>query len=124
VPASTVHELIETDLGFARAVGDELASDCHQLIEDFKSQRLTTTVERLARWMLRCDQEAGGRGHFTIPHDKRTLAHYLGMAPENLSRNLAALASAGLVLRGRCVTLNDRPALAARAGLNSVAVDR
>jgi transcription initiation factor TFIID subunit TAF12 len=40
------------------------------------------------------------------------------MAPENLSRNLSALAPAGLVVRGRRVTLNNRSALAAKAGLS------
>jgi hypothetical protein len=37
------------------------------------------------------------------------------MAPEHLSRNIAALAPAGLVVRGRRVALNDRPALEAVA---------
>jgi transcription initiation factor TFIID subunit TAF12 len=43
------------------------------------------------------------------------------MAPEHLSRNIAALAPAGLVVRGRRVTLNNRPALAAAAGLEAPA---
>jgi hypothetical protein len=38
------------------------------------------------------------------------------MAPAKLSRNLATLAPAGVIVRGRRVTLNDRAALAARAG--------
>jgi CRP/FNR family transcriptional activator FtrB len=117
VPVNVVRELIETDLGFAGAVTQQLAGDCHEVIDDFKSHRLTTAIERLAAWMLRADSETGKRGQFAIPYDKGTLASYLGMAPENLSRNLAALAPAGLVVRGRRVTLNDRAALAARAGL-------
>jgi hypothetical protein len=48
------------------------------------------------------------------------LASYLDMAPEHLSRNLAALAPAGLVVRGRRVVLTDRPALVARPGLSAV----
>jgi CRP/FNR family transcriptional activator FtrB len=117
VPAKLIHEMIETDIGFTAAASHELAKDCRDIAEDFKTERLTTAIERLASWMLRADAEAGGTGHFALPYDKRTLAALLGMAPANLSRNLAALAPAGLVVRGRRVTLNDRPALAARSGL-------
>jgi CRP/FNR family transcriptional regulator, transcriptional activator FtrB len=117
VAARLVHEMIETDPGFTVAASHELARDCREVTEDFKTERLTTAIERLAAWMLRADAETGGTGHFALPYDKRTLASVLGMAPANLSRNLAALAPAGVVVRGRRVTLNDRTALAARSGL-------
>jgi len=117
VPARLIHEMIETDVGFTAAASHELARDCRDVTEDFKTERLTTAIERLASWMLRADAEAGGTGQFALPYDKRTLASVLGMAPANLSRNLAALASSGLMVRGRRVTLNDRSALTARSGL-------
>ncbi len=82
------------------------------LIQDFKSHRLRTSVERLAEWMIRSDQETGGTGAFVIPHDKCTLASYLGMEPESLSRNLASLAEAGVSVRGRRISLTDAAALA------------
>ena len=59
-----------------------------------------------------------GAGSFAIPYDKRTLALYLGMTPERLSRNLSLLAPQGLVVRGRRVTLNNRRALAAKTRLS------
>jgi len=117
VPARLIHEMIETDPGFTAAASHELARDCRDVTEDFKTERLTTAIERLASWMLRADAEAGGTGQFALPYDKRTLASVLGMAPANLSRNLAALGPAGVVVRGRLVTLTDRMALAARSGL-------
>lgn len=116
VPAKVIHALIETDLGFACAATHELAGDCEDVVEDFKNHRLRKTMERLAHWMLRSDAIGGGTGRFAIPYDKRALASHLGMAPENLSRTLAALASAGVIVRGRHVTLKDRSALAAAAG--------
>lgn len=117
VPARLIQEMIETDPGFTAAASHELARDCREVTEEFKTERLTTAIERLASWMLRADAEAGGTGHFALPYDKGTLASVLGMAPANLSRNLAALVPAGVVVRGRRVTLNDRAALAARGGL-------
>jgi CRP/FNR family transcriptional regulator, transcriptional activator FtrB len=97
----------------------ELAGDLRDIIEDFKNHRLRTSVERLAEWMLRSDQRAGGTGRFAIPYDKRTLASYLGMTPENLSRNLASLTSVGVAVHGPQVTLNDRAALAAFARMDA-----
>ena len=117
VPARLIHEMLETDPGFTAAASYELARDCRDVTEGFKTERLATAIERLAAWVLRTDAETGGTGQFALPYDKRTLASVLGMAPANLSRNLAALAPAGVIVRGRRVTLNDRAALAARSGL-------
>ncbi len=116
VPAKLVVKLLGRDPGFACAVAHELASECHEIIEDFRSHRLQSTIERVAHWLLRCDDSSGRTGRFMIPCDKRVLASYLGMAPEHLSRSFSALASAGVVVKGRRITLTDRAALAAAAG--------
>jgi CRP/FNR family transcriptional activator FtrB len=118
VPTRLLRDLIETDAGFASAAAAELANECREAIEQVKNDSLHTSTERLASWLLRFDREAGAAGQFVLPCDKRTLASYLGMAPEHLSRNLAALAPAGLVVRGRRVALFDRPALASAAGVS------
>jgi CRP/FNR family transcriptional activator FtrB len=117
VPLETIQRLIEIDAGFARAITGELVRGLRDAIETCKNQRLRTTIERLAEWILRADQEAGCNGHFVIPHDKRILASYLGMEAESLSRNLASLASLGVVVRGRQISLTDRAALARLAGV-------
>jgi CRP/FNR family transcriptional activator FtrB len=121
IPGRLFHNLIETDVGFASAATAELAGECREVVEHLKNDSLRTAPERLAEWLLRFDKDSGGAGQFVLPCDKRTLASYLGMAPEHLSRNIAALAPAGLVVRGRRVTLNNRPALAAAAGLEAPA---
>jgi CRP/FNR family transcriptional activator FtrB len=117
VPLETIHRLIDLDHTFAQAITCELVRDLRETIETCKRQRLRTTVERVAEWILRADQEAGGNGHFTIPHDKRILASYLGMEAESLSRNLTSLAPLGVVVRGRQISLTNRPALASLAGI-------
>ena len=121
IPLKIMNELIKSDVLFARAMMVELVSEVRQLVEHCKNQRLRTTVERLAEWMLRADQAAGGTGQFVIPHDKRILASYLGMEAESLSRNLASLATMGVVVRGRHVSLSDRAALARLAGIEIAA---
>jgi CRP/FNR family transcriptional regulator, transcriptional activator FtrB len=116
VPADLVADLFGRDPEFAKAAIQELASKCHEMVENFKSHRLRSTIERVAHWMLRCDRKSGGTGRIVIPFDKRVLASYLGMAPEHLSRSFSALASAGVVVDGRNITLKDRAALSAAAG--------
>jgi CRP/FNR family transcriptional activator FtrB len=120
VPLSTIHQLIDADPGFSRVVTYELASEFRNLMQDFKSHRLRTSVERLAEWMIRSDQQTGGTGAFVIPHDKCTLAFYLGMEPESLSRNLASLADAGVSVRGRQISLTDSAALARIARITDI----
>jgi CRP/FNR family transcriptional activator FtrB len=118
IPTRRLRDLMENDCGFASAAAAELAGECHDTVEQLKNGSLRTSAERLAYWLLRFDREVGGAGQFVIPCDKRTLASYLGMAPEHLSRNIAALAPAGLVVRGRRVALNNRSALELVAGLS------
>lgn len=125
VPLKVVHELINSDAAFARAIMHELAQDLRNTIADFKNDRLRTSVERLAAWILRSDKDAGGTGRFVLPYGKRVLASLLGMAPENLSRNLASLTAVGVAVRGRQVSFSDRRALAelARVGEAAPAYD-
>jgi CRP/FNR family transcriptional activator FtrB len=112
VPLRTVRQLIDTDSAFARTIAFELAADFRDVVQSIKGQKLRTSIERLAEWMLRAEEDAGGTGRFVIPHDKCTLASYLGMEPESLSRNIASLATAGVDVRGRLVVLHNREALA------------
>lgn len=111
IPAGLLVELISLDTGIADAMVRELAAESLQIIEDFKNHRLMNTTARIAHWMLHSDQENGGNGQIVIPFDKRVLASYLGMTPEQLSRGFASLASAGVTVDGRAVTIASRVAL-------------
>lgn len=118
VPAALVIDLCGRDASFSKRVIYALASESHELIEDFKSHRLRSTIERVAHWMLRGDRRSGDTGRIVIPFDKRVLASYLGMAPEHLSRSFHVLASAGVEVHRRTVTLSDRAALSEAAGMD------
>jgi CRP/FNR family transcriptional activator FtrB len=111
VPAKLVLELIGRDAGLADALVRELAAESLQIIEDFKNHRLLNTTARIAHWMLHEDRVTGDDGQIVIPFDKRVLASYLGMTPEQLSRGFAALVSAGVTVDGRSVTIASRAAL-------------
>ncbi len=111
IPAETARHVFGQDAVFARAVVSELAARYRSVVRELKNQKLRTGVERLAAWILAADARAGGTGRFTLAHDKRTIASLLGMTPENLSRNLATLASDCIVSEGRDLTITHRDRL-------------
>lgn len=114
-PAKLTNELISRDCGLAERFLHEAAERWLHAIENFKAHRLLTASERIADWILAADRNNGGNGEIVIPFGKRVLASYLGMAPEQLSRTFAALASAGVSVNGRNITVADRAALSAIA---------
>jgi CRP/FNR family transcriptional regulator, transcriptional activator FtrB len=115
VPAATIRNLLRDDALFARAVGDELAGSCQHLAKLLKNHKLRSGAERLANWILDADRRQGNRGRIRLPYDKRTLAAYLGMTPESLSRKFASLVDYGVSSSGRELTIADRAALRRRA---------
>lgn len=115
IPVEAVRRMFDADKAFARAIACELSRAFGGVLTELKNQKLLTSLERVADWLLRTDAELGESGRFTLPFDKRMLASHLGMTPENLSRNLKSLADHGVVIRGRSVVLENPQALAAIA---------
>ena len=112
IPAQTVRDVFDRDAGFARAIVNELATRYRVVVRSLKNEKLRTSAERLANWILRQDARQGERGVVELDIDKRTLASRLGMTPENLSRNLAQLAEHGVRNMGHSFVVENRTALA------------
>ncbi|MEP0320822.1 helix-turn-helix domain-containing protein [Bauldia litoralis] len=115
IEAEPLRRLFEADGGFARAILAETARSFRSMTSELKAQRLCTSVERLANWILVQDRDHSRNGQFVLPYDKRTLAGHLGMTPENLSRNFALLSDYGISVNRREVAVRDREKLAAFA---------
>jgi CRP/FNR family transcriptional activator FtrB len=115
LPAEKVREVFSRDAAFARAVVGELAERYRDVVRALKNEKLRTSSERLANWILTAEAQQGGSGHVNILYDKRTLASQLGMTPEHLSRNLSSLAEHGVKSSGRSIVIADRTALTAFA---------
>jgi len=111
IPVDMVNTAMETDIGFANAMIGEIAGAYRGVVKELKSQKLRTSVERLANWILRERKGHDDADSFDIPFDKRTLASRLGMTPENLSRNFATLTRHGVEVRGRTIRVVDEQAL-------------
>jgi CRP/FNR family transcriptional activator FtrB len=108
IPADAVREVFGRDAAFARSIVNELAERYRHVVRILKDQKLRTSVQRLANWILDEEHFQGGRGRVSLKYDKRTLSSRLGMSPENLSRTLAALAGHGVLVSGRDIAIVDK----------------
>ena len=116
IPAGAVRQVFDEDAAFARAVVRELASRYRDVVRDLKAQKLRPSLERLANYILRLVPKRGAQKQaegslIQLPIEKRTLASYLGMAPEHLSRALAQLAEHGVEVSGQRIVIKDRTKL-------------
>ncbi len=111
IPASLVRGLMSEDVNFMRAIVFETARAYRRLVRELKAQKLRGSVQRLANWIIRESLLNNGTDLVTIPYEKRTLAAYLGMTPENLSRSFASLSGHGVSIHASAVKINDRQEL-------------
>lgn len=107
LPAESVRSVFDEDNAFARAIVRELSRSFRGVMKELKGQKLRTSAERLANWILANTKQSGNGEGFTLPYDKRTLAAQLGMTPENLSRSITQLARHGVRVEGRKVVVRD-----------------
>lgn len=120
IPAAKVRFAVESDSAFTRAIVRELARSYRRAIKDLKSQKLRTSAERLANWLLRTEKDQGCCGVVEILVEKRILASRLGMTPENLSRAFSTLRSYGVEVEGSRVELLEPAALSGFARPNTL----
>lgn len=111
VPAPTVRDVFDRDAAFARAIVNELAQRYRGIVKALKNEKLRTSAQRLANWILSTDVKQGRRRQVALKYDKRIIASNLGMSPENLSRNLALLADHGIRSSARDIVIEDPSAL-------------
>ncbi len=115
IPAANVREALDDDVDFSRTIVQELAGDYRGLMKALKGQKLRSTTERLANYLLQQRQLQGGQASIILPHGKKTLASLLGMTPENLSRAFGTLRQHQVQMNGREVLINDAEELSALA---------
>lgn len=115
VPAELVRRTFAQDGAFARRMTIELAHAYRRVVRELKNQKLRSSLERLANWILAEDRRMGGHGRIVLPFDKKVLASRLGMAPEVLSRSFSALGAYKVEVSGPAIRIGDIDALIALA---------
>lgn len=112
IPSQDVRSVFNADNAFARAVVTELARCYRSVIKNTKDLKLRTSLERLANYILRQQKRAGGAPEFELALEKRRLASFLGMTPENLSRAFKGLQPYGVTVNGNRISIVDQQELA------------
>jgi CRP/FNR family transcriptional activator FtrB len=108
VPAAFVRELLDEEASFAKATSLMLARHWRLLSRQLKDQKLRSGGQRLAGYLLSLTQGIHtGPAIFDLPIDRRSLASWLGMTPENLSRSLTQLKPLGVEVSGRHAQVAD-----------------
>ncbi|MEQ8651091.1 MAG: helix-turn-helix domain-containing protein [Kiloniellales bacterium] len=108
LPSQDVRDIFAIDQHFARAIVTELAQCYRTVVKSTKDLKLRTSLERLANHLLRQQSRAGGASTFDLASEKRRLASFLGMTPENLSRAFKGLQPYGVTVDGSRVTITDQ----------------
>lgn len=113
LPAPDLRAVFRHDAEFAVSVIDELAGAFRSVMRHAKSLKLRDARQRIAAYLLEQSRHADSSDDFTLQVEKRLIASYLGMTPENLSRGLRLLVDEGVRLKGMRVTIEDRAKLIA-----------
>ena len=111
IPSQDVRNVFATDHDFARAIVTELAQCYRSVVKAQKDLKLRTSLERLANYLLRQRALLGAVDEFELQLEKRKLASFLGMTPENLSRAFKGLQPYGVMVRGNQIMIKDNDAL-------------
>lgn len=115
LPVADVRVALRRDPDFAMAAMRELANGYRGFVRQSKNLKLRSSVERLAAYILYRSRQDGDAEEIVLPVEKRHLASYLGMTPENLSRSMKVLQADCLAVQGMRLTLMDRARLMALA---------
>ncbi len=112
IPSQDVRAVFDVDSQFARTIVTELAECYRAVVKSQKDLKLRSSLERLANYLLRQQDRRGGVEEFDLVTEKRRLASFLGMTPENLSRAFKGLQPYGVVVNGNRIAITDRDDLA------------
>src|SRR3990172_8960898 len=87
IPARTVRDVFDRDHAFARAIVNELAERYRSVVRSLKNEKLRTSAERLANWILHADAQQGHQRNIELAFEIRTLASSLGVTPGDMLGN-------------------------------------
>jgi len=112
LPADTFRSTLREDPALAINVSLEIGLNFRSMVKLLRDQKLRSSRERLAAYILRLSREHVGTDSFQLPTTKRVLASLLGIEPASLSRILASLNDAGIRIEGDTIYVTDVGALA------------
>lgn len=107
IPSENVRTIFRSDPIFAQSIVEELSRCYRATIKNMKNLKLRTSIERVANYLLKQHHRRGDVLEYQLPIEKRRLASYLGMTPENLSRAFGNLKPYGVAVSGQTITITN-----------------
>jgi len=123
LPSEDVRAIFDKDNAFARAIVSELSQCYRAVVKNTKDLKLRTSLERLANYLLRQSQRLDTQ-EFALNMEKRRLASFLGMTPENLSRAFKGLEPYGVLVSGNHIKIKEPEILSSFAKPSPLIDDR
>ena len=112
----TLHSLIATDLGVARACAEELTRQMQHLLDDLSDQAFLPVRQRLVRQLLDLASPGAGQ-HLVVRASHEELADAIASVRVVVTRTLRQLREEGLIAMSHDgIVLLDLPGLAEEAG--------
>lgn len=107
-PVSSLRELTDRSQIFLQNAADLLAKTTYELIEGMSDLSLSTTKERLAKYLLKEYHQQKSARSFRLPLNQSQIASHLGTVREIVSRDLASLKKARVIEsnQGQIAVLN------------------
>lgn len=112
IPRNVVFERLQNDSIFARNLLRIVTYHYKNSMKQIDSMLLRSPVQRLGMYLLDQHLEQGAeKKEIKLPFKKATLANYLGMQPETLSRALQQIKKLGIDVEADTLKLRDIMAL-------------
>jgi CRP-like cAMP-binding protein len=117
IPKEAIQELIRTSHTFAQSIIQYLAKKECSTCERNCDLSLSTTKERLAKYLIHQQKKQGNPRTLKLPMTQSQLASHLGTVRETLSRDMAGLKKQGLIkAKGSDIQIADPDQLQAILG--------
>jgi CRP/FNR family transcriptional activator FtrB len=107
IPAPIAQRLLRSDSAFNDAMMRALADEFRRVLKALKSHKLRDGTERIAAYFLELRHKNADADVVRLPADRKTIATYLGMTRENLSRSLQTVREHGAAVRGNEIHFRD-----------------
>ncbi|MCB1521599.1 MAG: helix-turn-helix domain-containing protein [Hyphomicrobiaceae bacterium] len=119
IPAELFRRCMRRDPGLLINASHELGRGFRRMVRHLRDQKLRSTNQRLAAYLVRLHREQNEDGLVHLTLRKHVVASLLGMQPASLSRAFAELQDLGVKVKGDVVRIADPEVLQRYAGMAS-----
>ncbi len=82
LPAEAVRTAFAEDATFCRSLGREMALSYRAVVKELKNQKLRSSLERVANWLIACNATSGAQAHSRCRLTRRFLLHAWAWRPK------------------------------------------